>query len=66
MDLQNLPENVLFKICRYADDYKWNLLLTSKYFNDFIGRNQKLCKFSRLFFYQVEFFVDSFLFYGSC
>jgi hypothetical protein len=47
MDLQNLPEIVLLKICRYADiNSKLNLMETTKFFNNFIGGNQNSVSFS--------------------
>ncbi len=45
MDLLNLPEHILIKICRYSDfKSKLNLMSTCKFFNDFIGKNPELCK----------------------
>jgi hypothetical protein len=52
MELQNFPEHILFKIYRYVDlKSKLNLMLTSKFFNDFIGGNPELCEFFLLNFY---------------
>jgi hypothetical protein len=46
MELENLPEHILVKVCRYFDlKSKLNLMLTSKFFNDFIGRIPELCEF---------------------
>jgi hypothetical protein len=44
MELEKLPETVLFEIGRYADtESRSNLKLTSKFFNDFIGKNPDFC-----------------------
>jgi hypothetical protein len=45
MDLLNLPEHILVKVCRYSDfKSKLNLMSTCKFFNDFIGKNPEFCK----------------------
>jgi hypothetical protein len=49
MELQNLPEHILVKVCRYSNlKSKLNLMLTSKFFNEFIGRNPEVCEYSYL------------------
>ncbi len=46
MELENLPEIVLLKICRYSDrKSKLNLMEASNFFNEFVGKNPELCKF---------------------
>ncbi len=54
MEPQNLPENVLFKICRYIDtNSKLNLMLASKFFYNFIAGNQDFCKFNNFYLLHV-------------
>jgi hypothetical protein len=44
MELEKLPENILFEISKFADPQsRSNLKLTSKFFNDFIRKNPDFC-----------------------
>lgn len=46
MQLEDLPEPVLFKILEYTNlQSKFNLMLANKFFYEIIGKNSRFCEF---------------------